>query len=84
MATEAAAVAVGIGSPAVFFALAALGAIERDTAFGVAKWSGLGLIAAYAFAAARLTGDTTWRSFFRAAVAALIGVFLIVIKALLH
>ena len=84
IATEASAVAVGIGSPAVFFALAAIGTIERDTAFDVAKWSGLGLIAAYAFAAARLTGDKIWRSLGRAALATLIGAFLIVIKALLH
>jgi hypothetical protein len=76
--------AAGVAFPAVFFVLAALDWIERDTAFDIAKWSGLGLILAYAFAAARLTGDTVLRSMRRAAVAGLIGTFLILVKALLH
>ncbi len=84
IASDAGAVAVGIGFPALFFVLAAIGAMQRDTAFDLARWSGLGLIAAYGFAAARLTGETAWRSLWRAALAALIGGFLIVIKALLH
>ena len=84
IASEVSAVAIGIGSPAVFFTLAAIGMIERDTAFDFAKWAGLGLIGAYAFAAARLTGDPVWRSLRRASLATLIGAFLIVIKALLH
>ena len=84
MFEEAGATATGVAFPGVFFALAALGVMERDTAFAVAKWSGLGLILTYAFAAARLTGDTLVNSLRRAAVAGLIGTFLIVIKALLH
>ncbi len=40
---EATAVAFGISFPAVFFVLAAAGAFELDTAFTVAKWSGLAL-----------------------------------------
>jgi VIT1/CCC1 family predicted Fe2+/Mn2+ transporter len=64
--------------------LAAIGLIERDAAFTIAKWSGLGLITAYGYAAARLTGAGIGRSIFRASVAALIAVFLIVIKSLLH
>lgn len=50
------AVGFGIAFPAVFFVLAAAGAIEPATAFTVAKWSGLGLIGCYGFAAARLAG----------------------------
>jgi hypothetical protein len=80
----AGAVAAGIAFPAVFFVLAGLGAIDSDAAFDIAKWSGLGLITSYAFAAARLTGDTVMRALGRAAVAALIAAFLIAIKALLH
>jgi hypothetical protein len=53
---EVGAVVFGIAFPGVFFILAALGAIELDSAFTVAKWSGLGLIAAYGFGAARLAG----------------------------
>ena len=36
------AVAFGVGFPAVFFVLAAAGAVEVDTAFDLAKWSALG------------------------------------------
>ena len=81
---EVLAVVIGIAFPAVFFLLAAIGLIERDAAFTIAKWSGLGLITAYAFVAARLTGAGVGRSIVRASVAALIAVFLIVIKSLLH
>jgi hypothetical protein len=42
------------------------------------------LIAAYGFAAARLTGDTVPGSLRRAGLAGLIAAFLIIIKALLH
>jgi hypothetical protein len=78
------AVAGGIAFPAVFFVAAALGIIESDTAFDIAKWSGLGLITAYGFAASRLTGATVFGALCRAAVAGLIAAFLIAIKALLH
>jgi hypothetical protein len=81
---EIGAVGTGIAFPSVFFFLAALGAIDRDAAFAIAKWSGLGLITAYGFAAARLTGDSVLRSLLRAGVAGLIAAFLIAIKALLH
>ena len=84
MLDEIGAAAFGVAFPAVFFVLAALGAIDRDAAFAIAKWSGLGLITAYGFAAARLTGDTVLGSLRRAAIAGLIAGFLIAIKALLH
>ena len=50
------AVGFGIAFPSVFFVLAALGAMEVETAFSIAKWSGVGLIAFYGFCAARLAG----------------------------
>ena len=58
MFDEIGAVAIGIAFPCVFFLLAAVGAIDLDAAFATAKWSGLGLIATYGFAAARRGGDT--------------------------
>ena len=81
---ETVAVAIGITFPALFFLLAELGAIDLDAAFAIAKWSGLGLITAYGFAAARLAGDTVLGSLRRAGIAALVAAFLIIIKALLH
>jgi hypothetical protein len=81
---DAAAVVVGVAMPAVFFVLATLSVFDRDTAFALATWSGVGLIAAYGFAAARLTGAGVWQSLRRAALAALIGAFLIAVKALVH
>ena len=81
---EVGAVALGIAFPAAFFVLAALGVFDVDTAFDVAKWSGLALITAYGFAAARLTGATVLGSLLRAGIAALIAAFLIVLKALVH
>jgi hypothetical protein len=84
IAVDASAVAFGIAFPAVFFVLAALGAMEKATAFDIAKWSGLGLIGAYGFAAARLAGQGTAAALLKAFLVALVGAFLIAIKALLH
>jgi hypothetical protein len=84
IARDASAVAFGIAFPAVFFVLAAVGAYEDDTAYTIAKWSGLGLIGAYGYAAARLTGKGHGAALFNALMVALIGGFLIAIKALLH
>jgi hypothetical protein len=41
MMYDVAAVTYGIAFPAVFFVLAAADAIEEDTAFTIAKWSGV-------------------------------------------
>jgi hypothetical protein len=57
MAANVAAVIFGASFPALFFVLAAVGAMEIDTAFEIAKWSGLPLTAFYGFAAARLRGE---------------------------
>jgi hypothetical protein len=83
-AYEVAAVAFGVAFPVVFFVLAAAGAIDEDTAFTVSKWSGVGLIGFYGFCAARLAGESVPASALRALAAALIGAFLIALKALLH
>jgi hypothetical protein len=84
IAADSAAVAFGIAFPAVFFVLAAAGAMEVDTAFTIAKWSGLGLIAAYGFAAGRLAGSSLGGSLLHALAVGAVGAFLIAIKALLH
>jgi len=78
------AVAFGVAFPAVFFLLAAAGAIEIDTAFGLAKWTGLGLIAFYGFVAARFAGTSLAGAVIRGAAAAAIGAALIAFKALVH
>jgi hypothetical protein len=84
MAIDACAVAFGIAFPALFFVLAAAGALEEHTAFTVAKWTGLGLIGAYGFAASRLAGQSTAGALVRGVGIAAVGAFLIAIKAILH
>ena len=78
------AVTFGIAFPCVFFILAAAGAIEDETAFTIAKWSGLGLIGLYGFAAGRLAGAGVAASLLQAVVVGTIGGALIAIKALIH
>ena len=78
------AVAFGIAFPSVFFVLAAAGAIEQDLAFSLAKWSGLGLIGAYGFTAARFAGASLTVAILQALAVAGIGGLLIAIKALVH
>jgi hypothetical protein len=81
---DVAAVAFGISFPAIFFILAAAGALELDTAFDLAKWSGVLVITFYAFCAARLSGERLAVSLLQALGVGLIGVALIVVKSLLH
>jgi hypothetical protein len=81
---DAGAVTFGAGFPARFFGLAAAGAIDTDVAFSLAKWSGLGLICAYGFLAARLAGAGWGGAFVHAALLGAIGGALIALKALLH
>ncbi len=78
------AVGFGIGFPAVFFVLASAGVLEVDTAFTVAKWSGLGLISSYGFAAARLAGNGLARSLLQALAVGVVGGLLILLKSLIH
>lgn len=84
MVEEAGAVALGIVFPVIFFVLAAVGLIGLDTAFSVAKWSGLGLIGFYGFWAARFAGARVAAAVLQGAAVALIGAGLILLKALLH
>ena len=82
--SDAADVAFGAAFPAVFFVLAALGAMSTDTAFTVAKWTGLGLIALFGFSAARLRDETVPRSLLHALAVGSIAGIVILLKALLH
>lgn len=81
---NSAAVAFGIAFPAVFFVAVALNLIDYDTAFALAKWTGLGLIAAYGYIAARLSGAGTSAALLQASFVALIAATLIVLKAFVH
>jgi len=81
---DVAAVAFGIAFPAVFFLLAAAGALELDTAFALARWSGLGLIGAYGFLAARLSGAGLLSSLVHGLVIGAVAGALIIVKALIH
>jgi hypothetical protein len=84
MASNVAAVAFGIAFPIVFFILAAADAIEQETAFTIAKWSGVALLGFYGFTAARVAGEGLSASALRGLAVALIEAFLIGLKALLH
>jgi hypothetical protein len=81
---DALAVTIGVAFPALFFILAAAGALELDTAFKVAKWTGLTLIAVYGFAAARLAGAGLLGAIAQALAVAAIGAVMIAVKALVH
>jgi hypothetical protein len=84
LAADSGAVTFGACFPVVYFLLAALEVIEVDTAFTLAKWSGLGLICVYAFLGARLAGARSSRALLQTAVLGGIGGALIAVKALLH
>lgn len=81
---EATAVVFGASFPAVFFVLAAVGAIETHTAFILARWTGLALILGYGYLAARLAGARVHVAILEAAAVGAIGLVLIIFKALLH
>jgi hypothetical protein len=84
IAVQALAVGFGVAFPTIFFVLAAAGAMEVETAFTVAKWTGLGVIGFYGFCAARLAGAGVAGAFLQAAAVAVIGALLIALKALVH
>jgi uncharacterized membrane protein len=84
MVADVVAVAVGVAFPAVFFVLASAEAIELDTAFSLAKWSGLGLLGVYGFLAARLGGADLGRAVLWALAVGGIGALVIAVKALVH
>jgi multisubunit Na+/H+ antiporter MnhB subunit len=64
---DAAVVAIGVGFPSIFFLLAAVGVLEDESAFRIAKWTGLGLLGVYGFTGARLTGSNLLEAFSRVA-----------------
>jgi hypothetical protein len=78
------AVFFGIVFPDVAFVLAAFGVMDLDTAFTLAKWTGLGLIAIYGFAAGRLSGSSFRGALLQGLAVAAIGGALIAFKALVH
>lgn len=84
LGVDVAAVAFGISFPAVFFLLAATDVLQAETAFTIAKWTGLGLIGVYGYAGGRLSGAGAAASLMQAAAVALIGAALIVLKSLVH
>ena len=84
MLEDAAGVGFGVAFPAVFFLLSAVGLCEIDTAFSIAKWTGLGLIGFYAYWAARFAGSSVHRALLKSALMALIGAGLIALKAVVH
>lgn len=84
LGVDVAAVAFGISFPAVFFLLATADSFEDETAFTLAKWTGLGLIGVYGFAGARLSGAGMAVALLQATAVALIGAVLILLKALVH
>jgi hypothetical protein len=81
---DGAAVTFGAGFPALFFVLAAAGAMDTDLAFTLSKWTGVGLISAYGFLAARLSGSRLGGALLHAGAVGGIGVALIALKALVH
>src|SRR3954451_745416 len=84
IAQDVGAVFVGIIFPGVYFIVAAFGAMDLDTAFKFAKWSGLALIAAYGYAAGRLSGASRATALMHALTVAAVGAALIGFKALVH
>ena len=84
MLEDSGSVIAGAGFPAVFFVLAAAGVMELDTAFDLAKWTGLALICSYGFVAARLAGSGRMGALLHAAAVGAIGGILIALKAVLH
>jgi hypothetical protein len=84
MFQDAAAVGFGVAFPGVFFLLSAIGLVAIDTAFTIAKWTGLGLIGFYGYWAARFAGSTQGRALVKATLVALVGAGLIALKAVVH
>lgn len=81
---DTAAVMFGVAFPALFFVAAVVGLVEPDTAYALAKWTGLGLVAGYGYIASRLGGSTHAHAALRGAGVALIAALLILFKALVH
>jgi hypothetical protein len=81
---DSAAGSVAAMLPAVPFVVAAIGAIELDTAFDIAFWAGLGVLAGYTFLANRLAGLSGLRNLIAGSVVLAVGLALIALKAIVH
>jgi hypothetical protein len=66
------------------FVLAAAGTIGEETAYDVASWLGLGVLAGYTLFANRAAGLTGMRGLLTAGAVVLLGLTLIALKALVH
>ena len=84
MLGEALAVVFGAAFPALFFLASAVGLLDLDLAFSLAKWTGLALLGTYGFLAARLAGASVPSAMGHAAVIGAVGGALIAFKSLLH
>jgi hypothetical protein len=84
IAKDVAAVFFGIVFPGFYFIIASFGWIETTTAFTLTKWTGLGLIAGYGYAAGRLSGASRKSAVLHALAVGLVGLALIGFKALVH
>jgi hypothetical protein len=84
LAKGVAAVFFGIVFPGFYFVIAAFGVMDADTAFKLTKWTGLGLIAGYGYAAGRLSGASRKTALLHALAVGLVGIALIGFKALVH
>jgi hypothetical protein len=58
--------------------------MKQQTAFDLAEWTGVGLIAFYGYCAGRLSGSGHLGSLIQALGVAVIGAALIALKALVH
>jgi hypothetical protein len=81
---EALGVAIGVAFPAVFFVLEAAGAIGENTAYTLAKWTGVAVIGGYAYVAARRAGNRNASAIAQALGIAAVGALLIGFKSLVH
>lgn len=70
--------------PMVPFIFVGFGVIEIDTAYDIARWVGIGVIAGYTLLANRLAGISTLRGIVVTVAVVAVGLSLIAIKALTH
>jgi hypothetical protein len=83
-AGDAGAVMLGAGFPMVFFILAAASVFEVEFAYTLSKWTGLGLLCAYGYLAARLAGSRFGGALLHAAAVGAVGGAVIGLKAIVH
>jgi len=82
--TDVAAGSVAAMLPMVPFILAAAGALELDTAYDIADWVGVGVIAGYTLLANRLAGLSFMRGLLVTGAVVAVGLSLVAVKAITH